>query len=504
MYSTFYWTQVELSRSNRCSTLQISVGDGSLSGTERSVFEISLFRVNAPDAVVQPPRIISVEPNQISSEGQDAVSLFGAYFDSFPDPSATVYVQFGSSEPVVGTVVGSTEIVCTAPPTTSSGFFSEAVQGYFVLVRVTNLVNFWSNAVQLFVEARPNVLSILPDAGPSCGGASVSVIGRNFLPSVSLVCVFGDGDSNASTPARWHSPDLLECVSPSWAIPDGEDGMSVPFAVGTSTEQGLQSPLSFRFMAPIVVGSILPETGPAESSTNITITGAHLSSYDLTCIIGGQEVLTAVQEDDYIQCTVPPRGIPLDRTFKISVATTLGSPLTNSSYRYGLVDADVISVSEVFGSISQVQLGLQPGAVVLPLVRGHQYWLDQSDASNVGHPIAFSSDPSGVHASGGEAWTKGVQRLSLSLGTSTVNTASGPDGTGAGIVSFRVPMDAPDVLYTYSEASPGLEDGITAIITDHVELIPVRVVATHGSTCDSAVHPFRYDQSFKCNVLERV
>lgn len=443
---------------------------------------------------MQSPRIISVEPNQISSEGQDTVSLFGAYFDAFPDPSATVYVQFGSSETVVGNVVGSTEIVCTAPPTTSSGFFSEAVQGYFVLVRVTNLVNFWSNAVQLFVETRPDVLSILPDAGPSCGGTSVSVVGRNFLPSVSLVCVFGDGDSNTSTPARWLSADLLECESPSWTIPDGDDRVSVPFAVGTGTEQALQSLLSFRFMSPIVVESILPESGPAESSTNITITGANLSGYDLTCIFGGQEVLPAVQEDDYVQCTVPPRGIPLDRTFKISVAITVGSPLTNSSYRYELVESDVTSVSEVFDSTSQGELGLQPGAMVLPLVRGHQYWLDQSDASNVGHPIAFSSDRSGVHASGGEAWTKGVQRLSLSSGTSAATTVAGTNGTGAGVVSFRVPMDAPDVLYAYSEASPGLEDSITAIITDHVEHISVRVAAAHGSACDSAVLPFRYGQ----------
>lgn len=429
-----------------------------------------------------------MEPKQISSEGQDTVSLFGAYLDAFPDPSATIYVQFGSSEPVVGNVVGNTEIVCTSPPTTSSAFVSEVSQGYFVLVRVTNLVNFWSNAVQLFVETRPNVSSILPDAGPSCGGTRVSVVGRNFLPSVPLICVFGDGDSNTSTPARWRSPDLLECESPPWVVPEGGDWVSVPFAVGASTEQSLPSLMSFRFMAPVIVESIFPETAPAESSTNITVYGAHLSGYELTCIIGGQEVLPAVQEDDHVQCTIPPRGIPLDRTFKVSVATPVGSTLTNSSYRYELVGSDVTTVSEVFDSISQAKLGLQPGSAVLPLVRGHQYWLDQSDASNVGHPIAFSSYPSGVHAFGGEAWTEGLRRLALSSETSTHNTSI---GSGEGIVSFRVPMDAPDVLFTYSEASPGLEDGITAIITDHAEHLSVRVVATHGSACDSAVQPFR-------------
>ncbi len=472
--------------------LQVSVGDGSLSGTERSVFEINLFRTEGSDSVVQLPRIISVEPHQISSEGQDRVSLFGDFFDSLHDLSATVYVQFGSSEPVVGTVIGSTEIVCTAPSTTSSVTYSEVVQGYFVLVRVTNQVNFWSNAIQLFVEVRPQVLSVFPDAGPSCGQTILSIVGRSFLPSVDMTCLFSNGDSNASTPARWRSPELLECTSPSWAVPDGQDDISVPLAVSTSGgESGAQSVLSFRFVTPIVTWNALPRTVPAESSTNVTISGEYLSGYDLTCIIGGQEVLPEVQEDDFIQCTVPPRGLPLDRTFKVKVATSVGSsPSFYSSERFELVDADVTTVSEVFDSTSQAQAGLQPEAVVLPLVRGHQYWLDQSDASNSGHPIAFSSIPSGVHASGGEAWTKGVQRLPLSPEAS----ASSTDGPGEGILSFLVPMDAPDVLYTYSETSPGLDHGITAIITDHVEYTSARVVATYGSACNPAPHPFRYGQ----------
>lgn len=468
--------------------LQVSVGDGSLSGTEQSVFEISLSRTATSHTTLQLPKIISVEPNQISSQGQERVSLFGEYFDSFPDPSATVYVQFGSNEPVVGYVVGSTEIVCTAPSTTLSVTYSEVVQGYFVLVRITNLVNFWSNAIQIFVDVRPDVMSVSPDAGPSCGGTTLSIVGQNFLPSASTMCLFGGGDSNTSTPARWRSPGLLECTSPSWALPDGQHEMTVPLAVSTSRgEQSAQPVLSFRFVTPIVTLGISPGMGPAESSTNVSITGEHLSGYDLTCVFGGKEVLPTVREDDFIQCTVPPRGLPLDRTFKVKVATSVASSLSiYPSNRYELVDADVTTASQVFGSASQAQAGLQPEAVVLPLVRGHQYWFDQSDTSNSGHPIAFSSNPNGVHASDGEAWTKGVERLPLSSGT-----PGSTDETGAGILSFLVPMDAPDVLYTYSETSPALEHGITAIITDHVEHLSARVVATHGSACDPVPHPFR-------------
>lgn len=473
--------------------VQVSIGDGSFSRTEQSVFEINLSRGEDPDAVVHLPTIVSVEPNQISSEGHDTLSLFGTSFDAFPDPTATVYVQFGSSKPVVGSVVGSTQIICTAPPTTSSSSYADVVQGYFVLVRVTNLVDFWSNAVQLFVETPPDVISVFPDVGPSCGGTSVSIVGRNFLPSASLVCVFGDGADTAWTTASWRSPDLLECISPSWVLPDGLNGIVVPFTVSTRREQDQYPLLSFRFVPPVVIGSISPETGPAESWTNVTITGAHLRGYDLSCIIDGQAVLPTVQQDDYLQCTVPPRGIPPDRTFKIKVAASVDSPDIDPSYRYELVDADVTTSSKAFDSVSQAQVTLEPGAIVLPLVRGHQYWLDQSDASNFGLPIAFSSDSRGIHASGGKSWTKGVQRLSLSAGT-PVNSTVGIDGTGADIVSFLVPADAPDILHTYSETSPGLEGGIIAVITDQVERSFVGVVATHGSACDPPVHPFRYGQ----------
>lgn len=475
---------------NHFPTSQVIVGDGKLSATERFVFEISLHRAESTGISAQSPRIISVEPDQISSHGRDTVSISGAFFDAFPEPSATIYVQFGSSEPVIGNVVDSKEIVCTAPPTTPSNFYSDVVEGFFVSVRVTNQVNFWSNAVQVFVEAQPIVSTILPDAGPSCGGTRVSIAGQNFIPSVSLVCMFGDENSNVSTPATWHSPEQLECISPSWILPAGQDEIVVPFSLKTRREQHQQLLASFRFVAPAVVGNIFPETGQAETWTNVSITGAHLNGYGLTCVSGGKELLPIIQEDHHLGCMVPPRGAEVDRTFKIKLAKTEGSSGFNPYDRYELVDADVATVRERFGDINYAEMGLEANSLVLPLLRGHQYWLDQSDPSNFGHPIAFSPNPAGHHASGGKRWTKGVQHLFLSAeipGDGTI----GAESRGAGVVSFLVPTDAPDVLYLYSESSRGPENGIVAIISDNVEHAYIRVVATHGSACDPAAHPFR-------------
>ncbi|CAM9173808.1 unnamed protein product, partial [Ascophyllum nodosum] len=77
--------------------VQMIVGDGTNSGTELSVFEISLGR--GGNATAPPPTIVSIQPDQISSEGGEIVKLFGFSFDALRE----LYVQFGSDEPVVAT-----------------------------------------------------------------------------------------------------------------------------------------------------------------------------------------------------------------------------------------------------------------------------------------------------------------------------------------------------------------------------------------------------------------
>lgn len=463
--------------------------------------EISLFRAKTGNAAAELPTIVSVEPKQISSEGGDTVSIFGTSLDSFPEPSSAVYVQFGSNQTVVGSVTDGTTLVCRAPSTTWSNSLSESVQDYFVLVRVTNLVNFWSNAVQLFVETPTQALSIFPNAGPSCGGTSVSVIGRNFRPSFSMACVFGESDGNVTAPATWRSPDLVECVSPPWLLLDGEHSVDVPFVLSASGNPSQQSPLSFRFATPIAIATVWPEVGPAEGGTNVTVGGVHLSGYDLMCIIGGQEVSPAVQGDGHVQCTLPARGSPPDRTFKINVVERVGS---SGSYDapewYQLVNADAITVREAIDSIDQARLGLPSGAIVLPLVRGRQYWLDQTDDSNFGHPVAFFCDAMGTHVRQGKPWIKGVRRFAPLSGSSAYG-GNGSSGTGEGVVSFVVPTDAPDVLYMYSETSSGLESDIVAIITDEVVHTSVAVVAAHGAACNPAARPFRYCRTLVVSVF---
>lgn len=471
----------------------MTIGDGTSHGTEHSIVEISLLHNGGSASLGRPPTIESIAPNQISSEGGDTVRLIGKSLDFMPDGS-TIYVEFGSKTSVIAEVVSSNEIVCIAPPAWPGSSSHKSTRGYFVLVRVTNLVDFWSNAVQLFIETPVQAVYISPDAGPACGGTVVSVLGRKFLPSPSLVCVFGEGDMAITVHANWRSAQELECTSPSWRLPDGTRETNVPFALISG---GVRSLLSFRFTQPILVTSISPGSGPGERDTVVVVNGSNFNRYDLVCVIGGQRVPTVIESDDRLRCLVPPRSSLPGHYFKIKVVME-GAPAGNdtSSMRYELGG---VNASTTSNKSSEMSTEFESKPAVLRLVRGRQYWLDQTDDSNSGHPIALSANPGGVHSPGGRSWTRGVKRLPsfvAPLADGSVNVSA-----GAGVLRFSVPFDAPDVLHVFSEKSAFVKSDIQITVTNDMVHTSVEIIAACGSSCNPTGKPFRYVDRPLCQLM---
>lgn len=471
--------------------MQVRVGDGTAAGSEHSVFEISVLHADGGYSSFQPPTIVSIEPNQISSEGGDIVRLVGTSLDSFLNTS-TIHVQYGSGESAVAEVVSSTELVFISPPISRRRFSLEGTHGYFVLVRVTNLVDFWSNAVQLFVETPLKVFSISPGAGPACGGTIVSVLGHDFVPSISVACVFGEGDDAVRVHADWRSPHLVQCTAPPWSLAYGEREVTVPFVI---TKNGTPSPVFFRFTAPIVVTTMSPAMGLAESGANVIVYGLNFNLYDLACVVGSHKVPAVVEDDHHLRCIVPPRGAPPERYFKFKVVSDTRYSGNDSSFvRYELLGLDAIDNSnELSDAVNETHTRFDSQSVVLQLVRGHQYWLDQTDESNLDHPIALYFRPPGAHMASRELWTTGVQRLPSAATSATYDNANG--STGAGVLSFIVPSDAPDMLYLASEKSAAISSDIHAIVTNDTVNTSVAVVAAGGSSCDPRPSPFRWVKS---------
>lgn len=457
--------------------VQVRVKDGTAAGSEHSIFEVSFLYTSEGHSTFQPPTIVSIKPNQISSSGGDMVKVVGTSLDSLFNAS-TIHVQFGSGESAIGEIVSDTEIIFKAPPFLPRSPSAEGTHGYFVLVRVTNLVDFWSNAVQLFVEPSAAVFSIFPDAGPACGGTTVSVEGKGFAPSVSLACIFGKGEDAVTVHADWRSPQVVQCVAPPWPLSREEEEVVVPLAVANSEAT---SPFFFRFTAPVVVTTISPATDPAESGANVSVNGVNFNRYDLACVVGSNEVPAIVESDNLLRCILPPGGVPPQRYFKIEV-------VANRKYAIAGVDATNTS-NQSLDAVGETHEKSGSTSVVLPLVRGHQYWLDQTDESNLDHPIALSPSPEGTSAAGAEMWTKGVQHLSSLTPSAPYKKSKG--STGAGVLSFTVPLDAPDVLYLVSDKHAVIHSDVQAVITDGVVNTSITVVAAFGSFCDPQPSPFR-------------
>ena len=80
------------------------------------------------------------------------------------------------------------------------------------------------------------------------------------------------------------------------------------------------------------------------------------------------------------------------------------------------------------------------------LYRGFTYTIDQSASSNSPHPLRLSSTSDGTH-NGGTQYTSGV----------TYTGSQGSDG----LLTFTVPLDAPDTLYYYCQNHANMGGGIT-------------------------------------------
>ena len=98
-------------------------------------------------------------------------------------------------------------------------------------------------------------------------------------------------------------------------------------------------------------------------------------------------------------------------------------------------DGSLPSVMDVEVTVSMMKFymeGIQQGEVTL--YRGFTYTFGQSASSNSPHPLRLSTSSDGTHG-GGSEYTNGV-------------TYSGTQGSD-GVLTFTVPMDAPDTLYYY-------------------------------------------------------
>jgi len=128
-------------------------------------------------------------------------------------------------------------------------------------------------------------------------------------------------------------------------------------------------------------------------------------------------------------------------TISLLITTEIGVTGSSGSGEVAIDVAAVqtlaVTVQNVGGANKYFIAGVQQDT--LELMESRTYYFDQSDSSNSGHPLRFSSTPNGTHA-GGSEYTTGV-------------TTSGTPGNAGAYTQIVVANSAPTLYYYCTQHS---------------------------------------------------
>ena len=196
------------------------------------------------------------------------------------------------------------------------------------------------------------------------------------------------------------------------------------------------------------------DTGDINSVTVTTASGSGLSggatasSGDFTATlvidINGQSSVTATVSDEMLISDVSGSNAIKKITLNdLPISSATQTALDNITAGTTAIRTDIAVTVADNGSGSQNEYFLEGSQdQVINVTTGFKYRFDQSDSSNSGHPLRFSTTKDGSHSSGSE-FTDNV-------------TTNGTPGSANAYTQIEVKADTPERLYIYCTSHSGM------------------------------------------------
>jgi hypothetical protein len=430
---------------------------------------------------VAAPTVSSVSPTSGPLVGGTSVTITGTNL-----LNATA-VNFGANVVTSFTSDTATQIVLLSPSATAGT----------VDVTVTTAwgTSATSSADQFTYIAAPTVTGVSPAAGPTSGGASVTITGTNLANATAVrfgTTMVGSFTSDTST--------QIVVVSPVGTA--GTVDLTVTTAGGTSTTSSADQ---FTYVAAPTVSGVSPIAGPTFGGTSVTITGTNLS--DATAVRFGTTVVSSFTSDAATQIVLlSPSGAA--GTLDVTVTTAGGTSATSSADQFTYMAAPTVSgVNPIAGptsggtsvTITGTNL-LNAAAVYFGATVVSSFTSDTATQIVLLSPAgtAGTADVTVTTAGGTSATSSADQFTYMAAPTITgVSPAAGPlaGGTSVTVTGTNL-LNATAVRFGATVVSSFTSDTATQIVllspAGTAGTVDVTVVTAGGTSATSSADQFTY------------
>ncbi|KAJ1472119.1 hypothetical protein T484DRAFT_1915277, partial [Baffinella frigidus] len=251
-----------------------------------------------PFQAIPPMRITSILPStyHIAPSSSSILTIHGSRFLTLPDIRCRMQERLpspaGGGAHVFGaaTVLSPHTLLCAFPP----GVVGMHGACNVDLVVSRTVVPVYDTPVTVHVLPTIFLLRLAPSSGPASGGVQVTVLGEGFSGG-EVECVFG----STLAPAVLVSSSAVVCTSP----PQNAGPASVHLLFDGSQSNSL----SYTFLHPAVITSVVPSSSALAGGALVTVSGAAFTD-ESCCRFGAESACRSARllSSSTLLCAAPP------------------------------------------------------------------------------------------------------------------------------------------------------------------------------------------------------